>query len=393
MWIGNLPPVPDGGTQVKSTGEIPLFSRITIESEGTETKVYYTTEQPDNKSHQTPNRTFIEIDATRLLNLKNESLAMIIQAKDAEELERLRIQYLGKSGLLAQLAKDIPKLEAAERAEMGHLFNDIKTAISNAIAFKSQATSPKSQMNIDLTLPGTPIPVGILHPITATARAMNTIFQSLGFSVADGPEIENDEFNYDRLNLPADHPGRDLQDSLYIKEPDVLLRTHTSSVEAHILADRQPPYRFVFPGKSYRYENSNASNHYMFFQYQGVAVGEHITMANLKWTLETFIKQFYGPRRLSRFRCKYYPEVEPGVGVDIGCPFCRQLGCAVCKNRGWIEILGGGMVHPNLFKRVNLDPQKYSGFAWGMGLDRIAMTRYGITDIRSLYNGNLIYKI
>ena len=393
MWIGDLPPIPDGGTQVKSTGEISLFSRITIEGEGTETKVYYATEQPEIKSHQTPNRTFVEIDATRLLNLKNEGLAMIIQAKDVEELERLRIQYLGKSGLLAQLAKDLPKLEAAERAEMGHLFNDVKQTLNETFCSQLKTKDSSRSIEADLSLPGIPINIGLLHPITATARAMNTIFQSLGFSVADGPEIENDEFNYNRLNLPADHPARDLQDSLYIKEPDIMLRTHTSSVEAHILADHQPPYRFVFPGKSYRYENANASNHYMFFQYQGVAVGEHITMANLKWTLETFINQFYGPQRKSRFRCKYYPEVEPGVGVDIDCPFCKQKGCSVCKNRGWIEILGGGMIHPNLFKRVGLDPQKYSGFAWGMGLDRIAMTRYGITDIRSLYNGDLIYKI
>ena len=323
---------------------------------------------------------------------------MIIQAKDAEELERLRIQYLGKSGLLTQLAKDIPHLEETERAEVGRLFNDVKQTLKET--FDSQLKmvyllikNYKLKIEVDSSLPGTPVNIGLLHPITTTARAMNSIFQSLGFSVADGPEIENDEFNYNRLNLPADHPGRDLQDSLYIKEPDVLLRTHTSSVEAHILANHKPPYRFVFPGKSYRYENSNASNHYMFFQYQGVAVGEHITMANLKWTLETFINQFYGPQRKSRFRCKYYPEVEPGVGVDIDCPFCKQKGCSVCKNRGWIEMLGGGMIHPNLFKRVGLDPQKYSGFAWGMGLDRITMTRYGITDIRSLYNGDLVYKI
>jgi len=329
----------------------------------------------------------------KLQNLKNEALAQIIQATDPTELENLRTHYLGKKGALANVARELPKLEPKERSEIGQLFNDTKVAIANAIGSKSQISNLKSQISEDLTLPGTPIPVGLLHPISAVTEEMNDIFQSLGFSVADGPEIESDEFNYNRLNLPPDHPARDLQDSLYLREPDVLLRTHTSSIEAHILADHKPPYRFVIPGKSYRYENANASNHYMFFQYQGLAVGEHITLANLKWTLDTFIKQFYGPGRLSRFRCKYYPEVEPGVGVDIDCPFCHQSGCAVCKNRGWIEILGAGMIHPNMFKRVGLDPQKYSGFAWGMGLDRIAMTRYGITDIRSLYNGDLIYKI
>ena len=222
---------------------------------------------------------------------------------------------------------------------------------------------------------------------------MNDIFQSLGFSVADGPEIETDEFNYNRLNLPADHPARDLQDSLYLQEPDILLRTHTSSVEAHILAEHKPPYRFVFPGKAYRYENVNASNHMMFYHYQGVAVGEGITLANLKWTLDIFVKKFFGPDRKTRFRCKYYPEVEPGVGVDIDCQFCKGKGCPVCKNRGWIEMLGAGMIHPNMLKKVGLDPQKYSGFAWGMGLDRITMSRYQINDIRALYNGDLTYKL
>ena len=329
----------------------------------------------------------------KLQNIKSEAMGMIMVADGGEEVERLRVHYLGKKGILAEMAKEIPKLAPEDKAEIGEVFNDVKSAIASALASASQATSPKSQADIDLTLPGTPIPVGILHPISAVAREMNGIFQTMGFSVADGPEIETDEYNYNRLNLPPDHPARDLQDSLYIKEPDILLRTHTSSVEAHILATCKPPYRFVFPGKSYRFENMSAANHFMFYQYQGLAVGEHITLANLKWTIQTFIHQFFGPKRQSRFRCKYYPEVEPGVGVDIDCPFCNQKGCPVCKMRGWIEILGAGMVHPTILKRVNLDPQKYSGFAWGMGLDRIAMDRFHINDIRALYNGDLIYKI
>ena len=253
--------------------------------------------------------------------------------------------------------------------------------------------SSKGSEEIDETLPGKPVKVGLLHPISAVAREMNDIFRYLGFSVADGPEIENDEYNYNRLNLPKDHPARDLQDSLYIKEPDILLRTHTSSLEAHILATHKPPYRFVFPGKSYRYENVSASNHMIFFQYEGIAVGENITLANLKSTLETFIHVFFGPERKSRFRCKYYPQVEPGVGVDIDCQFCNQKGCSVCKNRGWVEMLGAGMIHPNMFRMAGLDPAKYTGFAWGMGLDRITMARYKLNEIRALFNGNLTYKI
>jgi phenylalanyl-tRNA synthetase alpha chain len=329
----------------------------------------------------------------KLLNIKNEAIAQIINASQ-DELEHLKTHYLGKKGLLSELAKEIPQLTPVQKKDFGSLFNDVKTAISQAIDTKNQSTPAIDISNhFDLSLPGTPTPAGLLHPITIVARELNDIFQSLGFSVADGPELENDEFNYNRLNLPTDHPARDLQDSLYIKEPDVILRTHTSSVEAHILAEKTPPYRFVFPGKAYRFENLSASNNMMFFQYQGVAVGEGITMANLKSTLNIFISRFYGPNRKSRFRCKYYPEVEPGVGVDIDCPFCNQKGCSVCKNRGWIEMLGAGMIHPNMLKKVGLDSQKISGFAWGMGLDRIVMTRYNIPDVRSLTNGDLIYKI
>jgi len=330
----------------------------------------------------------------KLNNLKNEAIAMAIGAEGAAELERLRVQYLGKSGALAQIAKQLSGLPSEEKKDLGQLFNDVKSAILQALESKSQTDNPQlTTNNYDLSLPGTPAPAGILHPITVVTRELNGIFQSLGFSVADGPELENDEYNYNRLNLPADHPARDLQDTLYIKEPDVILRTHTSSVEAHILAETKPPYRFVIPGKVYRYENLSVANNAMFFQYQGLAVGEGITMANLKSTINTFIRLFYGPNRKSRFRCKYYPEVEPGVGVDIDCPFCAQKGCAVCKQRGWIEMLGAGMVHPNMLRQVNLNPATISGFAWGMGLDRIVMTRYGINDIRSLTNGDLLYNI
>jgi phenylalanyl-tRNA synthetase alpha chain len=330
----------------------------------------------------------------KLQNIKNEALAQIISATGPDDLERIRILYLGKNGQLNDIAKSFKDLNPDEKAELGRLFNDVKTAITSALS-TSKLTSNISNLSseFDPTLPGIRPIIGLLHPISVVAAEMNSIFQSLGFSVADGPEIETDEFNYNRLNLPKDHPARDLQDSLYIKEPDILLRTQNSSVEAHIMQDCKPPYRFVFPGKCYRYENVSASNHMLFYQYQGVAVDTTITMANLKSTLETFIRIFFGPGRKSRFRCKYYPEVEPGVGVDIDCQFCHQKGCPVCKYRGWIEMLGAGMIHPNMFRKVNLDPAKYSGFAWGMGLDRIVMSRYSLNDIRALYNGDLVYKI
>lgn len=328
----------------------------------------------------------------KLINIKNEALGMVMAASDPAELERLRVHYLGKNGQLTQLTKEFGNLSLEEKADIGRVFSEAKKAIEEALV-GAKVQGPKDTEEIDETLPGKPVRVGLLHPISAVAREMNDIFRYLGFSVADGPEIENDEYNYNRLNLPKDHPARDLQDSLYIKEPDILLRTHTSSLEAHILATHKPPYRFVFPGKSYRYENVSASNHMIFFQYEGIAVGENITLANLKSTLETFIHVFFGPERKSRFRCKYYPQVEPGVGVDIDCQFCNQKGCSVCKNRGWVEMLGAGMIHPNMFRVAGLDPAKYSGFAWGMGLDRITMARYKLNDIRALFNGNLVYKI
>lgn len=330
----------------------------------------------------------------KLHNLKSEALGQIMEANSYLELEDLRLKYLGKHGLLNHLSKAIPSLSPEDKIAFGQLFNDVKSAIIQSIQNSPLSTKHLAlSTDLDLTLPGHPQNIGLLHPITAVAREMNVIFQSLGFSVADGPELETDEYNYNRLNLPQDHPARDLQDSLYIRKPDLLLRTHTSSIEAHILATHTPPYRFVFPGKAYRYENVSVSNHMMFFQYQGVAVGTDITLAHLKWTINTFIHQFFGPRRKSRFRCKYYPEVKPGVGVDIDCQFCAQKGCTVCKYRGWIEMSGAGLIHPNMFKMVGLDPQKYSGFAWGMGLDRIAMSRHGISDIRALYNGDLTYKL
>ena len=334
----------------------------------------------------------------KLQNIKNEALAQILSSEGREELDRLRTHYLGKKGVLNQIAGEFKKLDREQRVDIGRLFNDVKAAISDAFNSKNVGISgipaggpTTSGSEIDVTLAGFPHPVGHLHPNTVVAREINAIFTGLGFSVADGPELETEEFNYTRLNLPPDHPARDLQDTLYVKEPEYLLRTHTSSVEARILAVHRPPYRFVFPGKAYRNENANASNTPMFTQYQGLAVGQGITLANLKHTLETFVTGFYGSSAKSRFRCKYYPEVEPGVGMDISCPFCNFKGCMVCKYRGWIEILGAGMIHPSMLEMVKLDPLKFTGFAWGMGLDRIAMTRYGINDIRALFNGNLAY--
>lgn len=333
----------------------------------------------------------------KLIDIKNEALAQILSASDPKTLEELRIEYFGKSkGKLTLILKEVPKLPVEERAIVGRFANEVKTIIEDALASQQSIVlhtkiSEEKKKVIDVSLVGPMSKQGHLHPVTVVFREMNEIFKTMGFSVAQGPEIETDEFNYNRLNLPMDHPARDLQDTLYIKEPDILLRTHTSSVEARILVSQKPPFRFVIPGKSYRFENTNASNNIMFTQYEGLAVGEGITLAHLKGTLLTFVKRFFGENRKVRFRCKYYPQVEPGVGVDLDCQFCQQKGCSVCKYRGWIEMLGAGMVHPNMLKMAGLNPKRISGFAWGMGSDRIVMDRYKISDIRALYDGEIAY--
>lgn len=346
----------------------------------------------DISDHNTSESETITLSAWQLQGetLVQAALQSLAQQPTTTTTELLEHQLLGPKSELGKHIKLLPKLSPSDRGKAGRIVQDIKTTLSTAIInhLAQSSTLPP----IDVTVPGILPSVGHYHPTTLVIREMNAIFSRMGFSTYSGPEIENDEYNYNRVNLPKDHPARDLQDTLYIAEPDIILRTHTSSVEAHILETMTPPYRFVIPGKVYRYENMNASNNVMFFQYQGLAVGEGITLAQLKWTLNTFVHSFFGKDRETRFRCKYYPEVEPGVGVDISCSFCNKRGCSVCKGRGWIEMLGAGMIHPNMLRQVQLDPDKISGFAWGMGLDRIVMQRWNIPDIRSLYNGDIGYQ-
>lgn len=335
------------------------------------------------------------MDLNKIQNLKNQAISTILETKSQIELENIRIKYLGRKGIISHLTKEIPYLEIGQKTEAGRQINEAKKAVEDALrrqqsAINNQQLAIKKEW-IDFTAPGTPIKIGHLHPTTVVINEMVEIFKHLGFSVADGPEIETDEYNFELLNLPKDHPARSLMDALYIKEPDIVLRPHTSSVEARILAGYKPPFRVVFPGKCYRYEAVNASNNAMFYQFQGVALQKGLSMADLKGVLYFFVRAYFGERREIRFRCKYYPEVEPGGGLDLDCPFCHKNGCNVCKGRGWLEMLGCGMIHPNILKNFGYDPKKISGFAFGMGLDRIVMDRFAINDIRSLYNGDITY--
>ncbi len=395
LTIGEYAPIPDGGTQVQNAEEVGPIVISEIANDGDHVRVYYAIEQAQQRETAVE-QPLSHVSAAELTGQLLETKQHALDAIEASTLaiDQVRLELFGPKSEFTQVTKQIKLVAPQDRQSVGIVINQVKQSIEVALQEKgatNKTASPASTL-IDVTLPGH-IPLrGHLHPTTIVIREMNEIFQSMGFSVAEGPEIDTDEYNCNRVNLPPDHPARDLQDTLFIEDPTWLLRTHTSSVEAHILEDQKPPYRFVVPGKVYRQEKANATNNIMFYQYQGIAIGTDITMSHLKGTLDTFVRKFFGEKRQTRFRCKYYPEVEPGVGVDISCVFCDKKGCNVCKYRGWIEMLGAGMVHPNMLRRVHLDPAIYSGFAWGMGLDRIVMQRYGISDIRSLYNGDIGYK-
>lgn len=331
-------------------------------------------------------------------NLENsisEAVKKILLSKTLGELNNLDLEYVaGKKSLLSELTQNLKNLSAGEKRLVGPKINKAKTTLAEAIK-EAEANihkgSDEQKEWFDVTLPVKSAPIGHLSPDTQVIRQMNAFFTYHGYSVAEGPDIETDEYNFEKTNLPIDHPARDLQDTIYIESPEILLRTHTSSVETRILSTHKPPLRFVVPGVSFRNEIINPSNHAIFYQYQGVCVDKNISMANLKATLTEFAKYMYGQDVKTRFRTKYYPEVEPGAGMDILCTFCNGEGCRICKGRGWLEILGSGLIHRNLLTKCGIDYKNWSGFAFGMGLDRIIMTKFNIADIRDLHGGNLVF--
>lgn len=318
----------------------------------------------------------------------NKDLADTVEVGKFDE---LYLKYLSKThGLVTQEMKNIPTLSPKEKKEVGPKLNALKKYIEESIeqSRKNYQQAQISDSDIDLTIPYPPINTGYLHPTTQIIRQMNNFFRYYGFSIGEGPEIETAEYNFRRLNLPEGHPATDLQDTLFVSEPDILLRTHTSSIEARILENYQPPIRVVVPGKCFRNETANPTNSSFFHQYQGFVVDTGITIQNLKWLMEKFHQYLFDDVKIElRFRYKYYPEVSPGMGVDVKCRFCNGEGCAVCKQRGWMEVLGCGMIHYNTLKMSGIDPEIYTGFAWGMGLDRLVMAKFGISDIRKLYGG------
>ncbi|MEZ6255273.1 MAG: phenylalanine--tRNA ligase subunit alpha [Patescibacteria group bacterium] len=326
--------------------------------------------------------------------LKQQFNTELEQLKTHQEVDNLYLKYFSKSnGLTTILLKHLATMSSEEKREFGPTLNNLQNEQKAAIEQKrTQLEGAKIYDNtIDLTNPVPTTNSGMLHPLTQVVREMNEFFRYYGYSVYDGPDIENADYNFRRLNLPEGHPATDLQDTLFIAEPDILLRTHTSSVEARALTDLEPPIRLVVPGRSFRNETPSATNGAFFHQFQGVVVDKGITIQNMFHTLDQFHRFLFGDDVVLRFRYKYYPEVSPGAGVDMQCKFCKGEGCSVCKYRGWIEMLGCGMIHYNTLKMCGIDPEIYTGFAFGMGLDRIVMQRFKIADLRKLYGGGIVY--
>ncbi len=318
------------------------------------------------------------------------------EVQSLQELDEVRRAYLGSKGSLKLLSKQLGNLPIEERKEQGKFLFSLHEQVESLLNQKEQdlqGIEEEKKLREDAESIGfTPVKVGHLHPITQVIRKMNGIFYQMGYSVMEGPELETDEYNFQRLNVPLNHSARDMQDTIYIEEPNYLLRTQTSSIESHILQNFVPPFKAVIPGRVYRNEKVNKSNHFIFHQYQGVVVMEQTSLKDLFGTFTYLFRALYGEDVKVRYRSKYYPEVEPGAGCDMECFNCNGKGCPVCKYVGWIEMGGSGMIHPSVLQAADLDTSKWMGFAFGLGLDRWVMSKYKITDIRSLLGGNLAYK-
>ncbi len=336
-----------------------------------------------------------------LETLKSQALSELESLTSLEGLDAWRVKYLGRKGALTQKLRGVSELPAEQRPEAGAAANRVKSLLEVNFNDKQESLK-KSELEkrleesfVDVTLPGRPVRLGRLHPTTRILRETSAIFTSMGFEVVEGPEVETDYYNFEALNIPQGHPARDMWDTLWVDytsekgERPMLMRTHTSPMQIRFMERREPPIRVIMPGKVYRYEATDATHESMFYQIEGLAVDKGITMADLKGTLYEFARRLFGEDRRVRFRCDYFPFVEPGVEMAIDCFICKGEGCRVCKNEGWIEILGAGMVHPDVLRRVNCDPEIYTGFAFGLGLERIPMLKYGIDDIRLFYSNDL----
>ena len=328
--------------------------------------------------------------------VKQEAREKIASASSTQELQDIRIAYLGKKGSIQALMAEMKNLPKEEKPVFGQQVNAVKQEVTVALSEKMEelkkaelAESLKKE-KIDITLEGDKMERGTVHPLTMIQQELEDLFIGMGYKVAEGPEVELDYYNFELANLPKDHPARDMQDTFYI-DPNTLLRTHTTAMQMRELekAKGQLPIKLICPGKVYRRDDDDATHSHQFMQCEGLVVGEHITLADLKGTLEFMADAMFGSGRKVRFRPSYFPFTEPSVEVDVSCPFCNGKGCNVCKGSGWIEILGAGMVHPHVLEMNGFDPEKCSGFAFGVGLERVAMLKYGIDDIRNFYTNDI----
>ena len=328
-------------------------------------------------------------------NLKKQALEELTNSKSSKELNDLRVKYLGRKGELTGLLRGMGSLSPEERPKMGALVNSAKQEIENEIQEKEKELAEKElqekleKEEIDITLPSQKIKRGSKHPLNRVIEEVEDLFVSMVYDVVSGPELETDEYCFERLNLPKGHPARDMQDSFYIT-PEYLLRTQTSAVQARTMManEKKTPIRVIVPGKTFRRED-DATHSHQFNQVEGLVIDKNISLADLKGTLEVFMKKMLGQNTELRFRPSYFPFTEPSYEVDVTCFKCGGKGCNLCKQTGWIELLGSGIVHPNVLRMNGYDPDKYSGFAFGVGLDRLAMFKYGITDIRLLYQNDV----
>ncbi len=322
--------------------------------------------------------------------IEEQAFEELENALTSEDVESLSIKYLGRKGLVTTFLRNISKLPESERPNAGKNANLLKTVLDKA--FKNAADKLKSQKGgtddfIDVTLPGRPLTRGHLHPITKISREISDIFVKLGFDIAEGPEVETDYYNFEALNIPKYHPARDMQDTFYISD-SIVLRTHTSPTQPRVMEKTHPPVRIIAPGKVYRCD-SDITHTPMFHQVEGLMVDKNVSFGDLKGILTTFIQQIFDKETSLRFRPSYFPFTEPSAEVDIRCVICKGKGCRVCSKSGWLEILGAGMVHPAVFENMGYDTDKYTGFAFGVGIERLAMLKYGIDDLRKFFENNM----
>ena len=330
----------------------------------------------------------------QLEEIQSRAAAALANAKLPQEIDELRVRFLGKKGELTGILKQMGKLSPEERPVIGQLANEVRSWIETDIETRlteikaSQMAARLESEKLDVTLPGKRPQFGAKHPLSIVLDEIKEIFIGMGFEIADGPEVETDYYNFEALNIPKDHPARDTQDTFYINE-NILLRTQTSPVQVRVMEQKKPPIRIISPGRVYRSDALDATHSPLFHQIEGLVVDKGITFADLKGTLETFIKRLYGEDSVVRFRPHHFPFTEPSAEVDVQCFNCKGEGCRLCKGEGWIEILGCGMVHPKVLSNCGIDPEVYSGFALGMGLERVVMRRYNIDDIRLFYENDV----